>query len=277
MIYRVLVSRGNGVGYVFAQGQTYFEGAGNERRPVRALGTLQDITERKISEAKLERSVFEKQTLLQEVHHRVKNNLQIISSLLSMQASLMEDQAAVAKLADSERRVKSMAMIHEHLYHQKDMSSIDLAEYLRDMTAELSSSLGHSGIDFHLEASPIAIPIDQAIPCGLLLNELLTNALKYAYPSGTGQVLIKLSSQNQWSSRSQYRIQVSGCPADFDRHSTQSLGMTIIQVLTQQLDGELEIVGSPGASFTVRFPTYATGASQMSNRLPGVNANTYRT
>ncbi len=134
--------------------------------------------------------MLEKQTLLQEVHHRVKNNLQIISSLLSMQASLIEDKTAVAKLADSERRVRSMAMIHEHLYHQKDMSSIDLAEYLRDMTADLSSSVGNAGIVFRLEASSVAIPIDQAIPCGLLLNELVTNALKYAYPTGTGEILL---------------------------------------------------------------------------------------
>jgi PAS domain S-box-containing protein len=258
MLYRILVGRGNGVRYVFAQGQTYFEGSGNERRALRAVGTLQDITERKVSEAKLERSLFEKQTLLQEVHHRVKNNLQIISSLLSMQASLIEDKAALAKLVDSERRVRSMAMIHEHLYHQKDMSSIDLAEYLREMTGELSTSVGNAEIGFRLEVSPVAIPIDQAIPCGLLLNELLTNALKYAYPSGTGEVLIKLSSEDQ-----SIAITVAdsgvGLPANFDCNATQSLGMTIIQALTEQLDGELAISSSGGASFTIRFPKVSAG------------------
>ncbi len=207
---------------------------------------------------RLERSILEKQTLLQEVHHRVKNNLQIISSLLSMQASLIEDKAALAKLRDSERRVKSMAMIHEHLYRQKDMSSIDLAEYLGDMTAELSSSVGNTGIGFRLDASPVAIPIDQAIPCGLLLNELLTNALKYAYPSGTGEVLVKLSSEDH-----SIAITVAdsgvGLPADFDCNSTQSLGMTIIQALTQQLEGELEISSVSGASFTIRFPKVTGG------------------
>jgi two-component sensor histidine kinase len=257
-VYRISVSRGNGICYVLAQGQSCFEGSGEQRRALRAVGTLQDITERKTSEAKLERSVIEKQTLLQEVHHRVKNNLQIISSLLSMQASLIEDKTAVAKLADSERRVKSMAMIHEHLYHQKDMSSIDLAEYLRDMTADLSSSVGNAGIVFRLEASSVAIPIDQAIPCGLLLNELVTNALKYAYPGGTGEVLITLSSEDH-----SITIKVAdsgvGLPANFDFQNTQSLGMTIVQVLTQQLEGELEICGSPGASFTIRFPTVTGG------------------
>ncbi len=257
-VYRISVSRGNGICYVLAQGQSCFEGSGEQRRALRAVGTLQDITERKTSEAKLERSVIEKQTLLQEVHHRVKNNLQIISSLLSMQASLIEDKTAVAKLADSERRVKSMAMIHEHLYHQKDMSSIDLAEYLRDMTADLSSSVGNAGIVFRLEALSVAIPIDQAIPCGLLLNELVTNALKYAYPGGTGEVLITLSSEDH-----SITIKVAdsgvGLPANFDFQNTQSLGMTIVQVLTQQLEGELEICGSPGASFTIRFPTVTGG------------------
>jgi len=240
--------------HIFAQGQTYFSGEGANRRPVRSIGTVQDITERKLSEAKLRRSLEEKQILLQEVHHRVKNNLQIISSLLSMQSNLIEDKLAVAKLVDSERRVRSMAMIHEHLYRQEDMSSIDLFEYARDLVAELFYSIsGNPLLTFRFEGSPVIIALEQAIPCGLMLNELITNAVKYAYPDGGGEILIKLSSDDEFVSLSvsDYGI---GLPSDFNPNTSQSLGMTIVQVLTQQLDGDLEINGSSGASFTARFP-----------------------
>lgn len=258
-VYRIKVNRGGGICYVLARGRTFFGGEGDERRAIRSVGTIQDITEHKLFEAKLERSLQEKQTLLQEVHHRVKNNLQIISSLLSMQANLIEDKSAVAKLIDSDRRVRSMAMIHEHLYHQKDMSSIDLGEYLKDLTAELfSSSVGNQLLRFRVEATSVSIPIDQAIPCGLMLNELITNALKYAYPEGEGEICIKLVSDEN-----SIAISVSdsgvGLPAGFDCGNSQSLGMTIIHVLTQQLEGELTISGSPGVTFTIRFPNIKTG------------------
>ena len=171
-----------------------------------------------------------------------------------MQARAIGDKDAIAKLADSERRVRSMAMIHEHLYKQDDMSSIDMAEYISDLAGELFSLSGdHPSITYHLDVAPLRIPIDQGIPCGLILNELITNALRYAYPDGKGEVLISLSSDGDCIS-----LVVSdsgiGLHDEFDRITSESFGMTLIRILTRQLDGQLAIATSPGASFTVRFP-----------------------
>jgi PAS domain S-box-containing protein len=254
MEYRIHAAADGALRYVHGQGKAFFEGEREVRRPVRSVGTLQDITERKIAEAEVKRSLHEKEALLQEVHHRVKNNLQIISSLLSMQASEIHDREVVAKLADSERRVKSMALIHEHLYGNDDMSSIDMADYVRDLAGELFSCYARNPlVTPRLDLAPAKLAIDQAIPCGLILNELITNALKYAYPAGEGEIAIRIGAEEQ-----KFRLTVSdqgvGLPTHFNSETSKSLGMTLIEVLTNQLDGELEIGPPPGASFTVRFP-----------------------
>jgi PAS domain S-box-containing protein len=229
-------------------------------------GTVQDVTERKRSDetraalaenerllTALRRTVNDKQAMLQEVHHRVKNNLQIISSLLGMQASSVKDAQAVAQLVDSERRVKSMAMIHEHLYRHDDVSSVDLADYVRDLVAELFDSYSRGRhVDYRLEILPTRVAIQQAIPCGLILNELITNALKYAYPEGEGEVLIRLGTEGDHILMSVTDFGV-GMPVGFDRNNCKSFGLTIVEALTQQLDGVMEMSGPPGASFTVRF------------------------
>lgn len=217
------------------------------------LASIINITDRKQSEDNLRRSLKEKLALLQEVHHRVKNNLQIISSLLAMQASVLVDTETVAKLADSQRRVMSMAMIHDHLYRHDDMSSIDLAEYVRDLTAHLFSSYTQSAlITYRLELMATRLTIEQSVPCGLILNELLTNAIKYAYPEGEGEIQVCLAVKGDLVSMtvSDYGV---GLPADFDWKAAKSLGMTLVHELTNQLDGELQIGDPPGTSFTVRF------------------------
>jgi two-component system, sensor histidine kinase PdtaS len=217
------------------------------------LASIIDITDRKMSEDSLRRSLNEKLALLQEVHHRVKNNLQIISSLLAMQASVILDKEIVAKLADSQRRVMSMAMIHEHLYRHDDMSSIDLAEYVRDLAAHLFSSYTQSpNITYRLDLAPTRLSIEQSVPCGLILNELITNAIKYAYPAGKGEIKIRVFAKADCVSMS-VSDHGAGMPADFNWETSKSLGMTLVQELTTQLDGTLEIGRPPGSSFTVRF------------------------
>jgi PAS domain S-box-containing protein len=214
---------------------------------------VSDISKRKISEENLARALAEKRALLQEIHHRVKNNLAIVSSLLSLQANTIDNQETVATLEDAERRVKAMSMIHEQLYSHIDMSSIDFAVYGRDLAVRLFSTYSQNAtITYRLELAPITLAIAQAIPLGLILNELITNALKYAYPDGNGEILIQLSSEGH-----QVCMTVSdngaGLPANFDLQTSKSLGLTIIQALTDQLQGELEIGTPPGACFIVRF------------------------
>jgi PAS domain S-box-containing protein len=217
------------------------------------LASIIDLTERKTYENNLKSSLNEKLALLQEVHHRVKNNLQIICSLLSLQANSVEDQQAAAKLGDSERRVMSMAMIHEQLYYHDDMSSIDLAEYTRGLASHLVSAYTKSEfITYRLEVTPTVLAIEQSVPCGLILNELITNALKYAYPDGRGEILVRISSQGDNVSIT-VADQGVGVPPDLDRQTSKSLGMTLVHILTKQLGGSLEISSPPGASFTVHF------------------------
>ncbi len=217
------------------------------------LASIVDITERKLTQETLERSLHENQALLQEVHHRVRNNLQLVCSLLGTHANMMENEAAIAKLQDSERRVMSIAMVHEQLYRQNEMSSVDLAEYVRDLESYLFPSYASSSaIACRLEISPVKLPIEQAIPCGLILNELVTNALKHAYAEGAGEILVRLSLTGD-----EVSITVSdqgvGMPAGFDWTAPKTFGLKLVQLVVNQLDGRLEIGTAPGASFTISF------------------------
>ena len=225
----------------------------NTGKLIQVTGIDLDITERKMSESKLKRSLAEKEALLKEVHHRVKNNLTIVSSFLSLQAAAIDNQEAIDKLTDSERRVRSMAIIHEQLYQKNDVSSIDLVEYAQQLIDQVFSSFAPSElITYRFESVPTKLSIDQSIPCGLILNELLTNALKYAYPQGEGEILIRIGAENNFITLT-VSDQGVGMPPGLDWRESKSLGMKIIDALTAQLDGTLDVGSPPGASFTVRF------------------------
>ncbi len=154
----------------------------------------------------------------------------------------------------------SMAMIHEQLYQHDDMSSINLADYVEELTGQLFSSYASSpDITYRLEVKPAKLSIEQSIPCGLILNELITNALKYAYPDGRGEILIRVGAEQEevWFEVSDEGV---GMPSHFDWKESKSLGMQIIHALTSQLDGNLEIRnGQQGAAFTVRFMRQGVG------------------
>ncbi len=217
------------------------------------LASVVDVSARKEAENKIKRSLQEKVTLLQEVHHRVKNNLQLICSLLSLQAGLLGEQRTVAQLREIERRVMSMALIHEQLYHHDDLSSIDLAEYVRNLTPYLVSACRKDdSVTLRLESTPTILNIEQSIPCGLILNELLTNAFKHAYPEGKGEILVRVLSAGDQVTISVADHGVGMDPA-FDWQSSRSLGMTLVRILTEQLDGRLEIETKAGSSFAVHF------------------------
>lgn len=219
----------------------------------------------------LAQSLAEKEILIQEVHHRVKNNLAVIASLLRLQASTMADERLAAALRESQHRVESMALIHEQLYSNGNLRQVDLACH----AALLASNLFHSyGVDpariaCHVAVEPLLLGVDQAIPAGLILNELISNALKHAFPHGrSGSVTIE-------GSREKGRIQVrvrddgAGVPAGVDLVRPHSLGMQIIQILTRQLKGTFEVSCGRPAIFQISFPEGERGEQNLQSAGSG--------
>lgn len=215
-----------------------------------------DITDRQQAAAQLKASLAEKEVLLKEIHHRVKNNLQIISSLLKLQAEYIKYPEVIQLLNDSYNRVRSMALIHEKLYHSEGLAMIDATDYIRSLVENLVHSYQSTTqkIDLQIEVDQIFFDIDTAIPCGLIVNELISNTLKYAFP-GNRPGKIKL---NFLLKDDTVLLETSdngvGLPADFDIDRVESLGLQLVGNLTSQLGGEIEISSQPGASFRITFP-----------------------
>ncbi len=212
---------------------------------------------RNIKEQELRRSLQEKETLLQEVHHRVKNNLQIVSSLLKLQADSLVDKNAAALLKESQQRVLSMALIHERLYAGKLMAAVEFDSYARTLVNELVYSYaGRAGnVTGRTMPPAIFLNIGQAIPCALILNELVTNALKYAYPGGAdGEVTVELSESAECVIRLAVSDQGRGLPVGFDFQKSESLGLRIVHVLARQLGGTLTVESGPRTTFVLEFP-----------------------
>ncbi len=216
---------------------------------------ITDMTEHKDFEDSLKSFLAEKEVLLKEIHHRVKNNLQIISSLLSLQSSYVNDEKALDLFKDSQNRVKSMAMIHESLYQSQDLASIDFSRYITRMATELFSSYADNvgNISLRTDVEDVHLEVDTAIPCGLIINELLTNSIKYAFPSNqAGQISIKFYQNEEC-----YHLHVIdngvGFPEDFDFRNTRSLGMKLVTSLVDQLDGTIQLKRGSGTEFIISF------------------------
>jgi PAS domain S-box-containing protein len=216
-----------------------------------------DITSRKLVEEQLKASLDEKDLLLKEVHHRVKNNLQVISSIFSLQSHYLQDPAALSILADCQNRISSMALIHEKLYQSDRVAKIDFADYIKSLTSNLFSTYNISPnlICLDLQIANVNLNLDTAITCGLLINELVSNSLKHAFPQ---QRSGKVSLQFAIDSQEQFRLVVQdtgiGLPEDLDLQSARSLGLRLIKALTRQLEGKLKITDQQGAIFQVTFP-----------------------
>jgi len=215
---------------------------------------FRDIAERKRAEEQIKASLKEKEVLLKEIHHRVKNNLQVISSLLNLQSPYIKDEQASEMFRESQNRVKSMALIHEKLYQSKDLGEIDFAEYIRKLTVNLFHSYGvdSSAIQLVLNISDILLDIDTAIPCGLIINELVSNSLKHAFPAGEkGEVCVNLSSNTD----NKFKLIVSdngvGFPEDLNFRNTESLGLQLVNTLINQLGGAIELDKSGGTAFKI--------------------------
>lgn len=227
-------------------------------RGVMVLASVIDITERKSQEEQLKAALKEKDLLLSEIHHRVKNNLQIIDSLLGMQSDMLNNSAAISVLKESQNRVKSMALIHQVLYQSLDFSRTDFSSFIQSLVDNLSVSyaLDTSRIVINIDTDQeVLLPIDVSIPLGLILNELCTNAMKYAFTeSRCGHIDISLKRQNP----GQLLVCISdngvGIPDDFDIENTQSLGLQLVQLLSEQISAELTIQRKNPTRFSLIVP-----------------------
>jgi two-component sensor histidine kinase len=206
------------------------------------------------SDQKLRQSLAEKEALLKEIHHRVKNNLQIVSSLLYLQEDAMEDPKGVEILRESQNRVKSMALIHEQLYGTADLAKIDFGRYVHSLTANLFDAYGidPACLRLDIKADDISLGVDMAVPCGLIVNELVSNAIKHAFPQTTGgtiEIVIRILKAGQME------IVVAddgiGLVATPDATDTHSLGLRLIDTLTTQLDGTLTVGTEKGTRFSI--------------------------
>jgi hypothetical protein len=221
------------------------------------VAVQQDITEKKQTQEKITASLKEKEVLLQEIHHRVKNNLGIVSSLLQMQCRRTQDPQATAILRDSQNRIASIALVHEKLYRSDDLANIDFAQYIPDLTTHLfdSYNVSSSYIRLNIQVDNVSLDIETAIPCGLIINELVSNALKYAFPNNlTGEITVRLHQQNQSYLTLIVLDNGVGLPENFDTKKTKTLGITLVRGLVQQLKGTLEIKTLPGTEFKIHFP-----------------------
>ena len=225
------------------------------KRKTLVLGCARDITQRKKAEEKLKASVEEKGVMLREIHHRVKNNMQIVSSLLRLQAQNIKNRKLLGMFNEAYNRIKSMALIHEGLYGSKDLANINFAEYVKKITTHLFSVYHRISkrIKLKLKVREIYFDINTAIPCGLIINELVTNSLKHAFIEGeSGEISVKIE-----KSHDKFTMFVKdtgkGFPKDLDFLSAKTLGMQLVTDLVDQLDGRIRLYRKNGTKFKITF------------------------
>jgi len=214
-----------------------------------------ETTDQKKMSERIKRSLEEKETLLKEVHHRVKNNLQIISSILSLQGNVVKDQHLIDVLQESRNRIQSMSFIHESLYTDAEFSSVDIRHYVHGLCRNLQYTYTLEGreIELQIEVEEIHLILDQAIPCGLIINELISNAFKHAYgPGEKGEIRIDIAEKEGLM-----HVCVSddgkGIPAEWDIEESDSLGLQLVYTLTEQIDGEITLTSGEGTEYLITF------------------------
>lgn len=219
-------------------------------------GVAVDVTEQKVAEDRLAKSLAEKETLLKEVHHRVKNNLQVISSLINLQQRKLELPLAVAAFGELKQRVQTMSLIHEKLYQSDNLAEIDLAAYLKDLTAMVFQTYRASSRNISMQNSgeSVKVSIEKALPCGLIVNELISNSLKYAFKQKKkGCICVDLVQTTENRICLTVSDDGDGLPPDFELSKTDSLGLKVVKSLVGQLNATLEINRMQGANFTLAF------------------------
>jgi PAS domain S-box-containing protein len=224
--------------------------------PLRVIGCHLDITHRKQAEDSLITSLQEKETLLKEIHHRVKNNLLVISSLLSWQVEEVNDPQLVQFFTNSQQRIKTMALIHEKLYGSKDLDQINFGDYLASLIEQIVSVTVDKDISIELffDLDPILLNIETATPCGLIVNELVVNCLEHAFlPQQTGNLFVSLKQANDQKITLTVEDDGIGLPVDLDVQKTTSLGWQLIHLLTDQLEGNLTVESESGTKVVITF------------------------
>jgi PAS domain S-box-containing protein len=221
---------------------------------------LRDVTERVLVEERIRASLREKEALLKEIHHRVKNNLQVVSSLLGLQSRAVADPEMRKMFQESQDRIHSMALLHESLYQSQNLSRVDFPEYIRQLAAHLFHSYG-VGVDrIHLrtDLDRLSLNLDAAMPCGLIINELISNSLKYAFPEGrSGEIRIELREHADGMARLVVADNGVGLRADIDWVNTRSLGLRLVRSLAEQLGGKIEVSSQAGTEVRLAFAAAA--------------------
>jgi PAS domain S-box-containing protein len=228
----------------------------SEGRIVGASKIARDITEKKRSEALTRESLREKETLLKEIHHRVKNNMQLISSLLQLQSRVIKDPDAISVFRDGQNRIRSMALIHEKLYRSSSLARVDFAGYIHSLVAILLRTYNTPSqrVSVDVKIEDISLNLDTAVPLGLLLNELISNCLKHAFPDRRpGQVIVSVQKHPGDELELIVTDNGIGMPADFEPGKSSSLGMRLIHILADQLQGSVEISIQEGTTFRLKF------------------------
>jgi PAS domain S-box-containing protein len=235
-------------------GVPFFDSRGNLRG---YRGIDRDITGRKLAEDRLKESLREKETLLREIYHRTKNNMQVISSLISLQAASITDRRVLDIFRDTQNRIASMSLIHEKLYQSKDLSSINLGNYILNLTDALLATyqLRRHRITMRLDLDDVSVSIDTATPCGLIINELMSNSLKYAFPDDReGEIRIALRKTAEGELELFFADDGVGFPKDFDLKKAGSLGLKLVINLTvKQLRGKVSLRTGERTEFLLKF------------------------
>ncbi|MEA2754546.1 MAG: hypothetical protein QOJ54_835 [Aliidongia sp.] len=221
------------------------------------LSAIVDISDRKQKEARLHKVLQEKDVLLSEIHHRVKNNLQVIYSLLDLQATRISDPAMLDILRDSQNRIRSMVQIHQTLYQSKDFAEVDFGQFLDALIPALIASYGIDGnkVSLTIKAEQVRLPIDAAVPCGLVVNELISNALKHAFPRGRGgEIKVRLTHDTDRSVILSVSDNGIGLPDGLEMTDPTTLGLQLVALLADQLGGDVSVHRIDPTQFTLKFP-----------------------
>ncbi|HEY9888827.1 MAG TPA: histidine kinase dimerization/phosphoacceptor domain -containing protein, partial [Candidatus Obscuribacterales bacterium] len=222
------------------------------------VAVQQDISDRKEAQEKIQASLKEKELLLKEIYHRVKNNLQVIYSLLNLQSRTLSDPALKAVIKDSQSRVRAMALVHEKLYQSPDLTRINLADYVKSLVRSLLETycLNANQIATHVEIATCGLDIETALPCGLILTELISNSLKYAFPNERpGRIVITSTPAADQHIRLTIKDDGIGLPTHVNWQVVSSLGLSLVRNLAQQINAEVGIIPTAtGTEFQLLLP-----------------------